>query len=137
MNKLKVDKVLAYVVRDGYLLVFKHKDYSREEVGVQVPAGTTNQGESAEEAVMRELKEETGFSSFKIVSKLGINEYDITPYRNEIQSRHFFLIESTEDLPERWDGRESNIVFEFFWIPLKNAHVLQSGQGSMINKIEI
>lgn len=42
------DKVLCYIVREGHLLVFRHTDYSYEEVGIQrrhvfhlEPAGTT------------------------------------------------------------------------------------------------
>jgi hypothetical protein len=39
LEKIVKDKVLCYVVRDGRLLVFRHTDYSYEEVGIQVPAG--------------------------------------------------------------------------------------------------
>ncbi|MFI7671754.1 hypothetical protein [Nocardia sp. NPDC049526] len=37
-EKVVKEKVLVYVVRDGKLLVFRHTDYSWEEVGIQVPA---------------------------------------------------------------------------------------------------
>ena len=33
-------KVIVYVVKDEKLLVFRHVDFSYEEVGVQVPGGT-------------------------------------------------------------------------------------------------
>lgn len=36
-SKVVVDKVLCYIVREGRLLVFRHTDYSYEEVGIQVP----------------------------------------------------------------------------------------------------
>lgn len=39
-DKVVKEKVLCYVVRDGRLLVFRHLNYSYEEVGIQVPAGT-------------------------------------------------------------------------------------------------
>ncbi|MFI9210283.1 hypothetical protein ACIGW7_19365 [Streptomyces sp. NPDC053253] len=39
-EKVTKDKVLCSIVRDGRLLVFRHIDYSYEEVMIQVPAGT-------------------------------------------------------------------------------------------------
>lgn len=38
-EKVVRQQALAYVVRDGHLLVLRHTDYSYEEVGIQVPAG--------------------------------------------------------------------------------------------------
>ncbi|SCF88889.1 MULTISPECIES: NUDIX domain-containing protein [unclassified Streptomyces] len=49
-EKVTKDKVLVYVVRDGRLLVFRHTDYSYEEVGIQVPAGSIRPGETPEAA---------------------------------------------------------------------------------------
>ncbi|MGW4698638.1 hypothetical protein ACWEO1_40455, partial [Kitasatospora cineracea] len=43
-EKVTKEKVLVYVVRDGRLLVFRHTDYSYEEVGIQVPAGSIRPG---------------------------------------------------------------------------------------------
>ena len=135
------DKVLAYVVRDGRLLVFRHTDYSYEEVGIQVPAGSIRPGETPEDAALREAREETGLSDFEIVRKLGETEYDISPYRSEIQHRHVFHLELTEPTPERWmsqedhDGEREPTRFECFWIPLEVAHVLQSGQGALLGRL--
>lgn len=39
-EKVVREKALCYVVRDGRLLVFRHVDFSYEEVGIQVPAGS-------------------------------------------------------------------------------------------------
>ncbi len=135
------DKVLCYVVRDGRLLVFRHTDYSYEEVGIQVPAGSVRPGETPEQAAVREAREETGLSDFKIVRKLGEAEYDISPYRFEIQRRHVFHLELTEPTLERWpsqefhDGEQSPTNFECFWVPLEAAHILQSGQGALLGRL--
>ncbi|MFD4258694.1 NUDIX domain-containing protein [Streptomyces sp. NPDC058534] len=140
-EKATMDKVLCYVVRDGRLLVFRHTDYSFEEVGIQVPAGGVRPGESPEAAALREAGEETGLSNFKIVRKLGETEYDISPYRFEVQRRHVFQLELTEPTPERWDSQEDHdgeqepTRFECFWIPLEAAHVLQSGQGALLGRL--
>lgn len=140
-EKVVKDKVLVYVVRDGRLLVFRHTDYSYEEVGVQVPAGSIRAGESPEDAALREASEETGLTQFKIVRKLGETEYDISPYRFEIQRRHVFQLELLGEAPERWasqedhDGHGQPTRFECFWIPLEAAHVLQSGQGALLGNL--
>jgi 8-oxo-dGTP pyrophosphatase MutT (NUDIX family) len=126
-EKVTKDKVLCYVVRDGKLLVFRHTDYSYEEVGIQVPAGSIREGETSEAAALREAREET--------------EYDISPYRFELQHRHVFHLELTEPTPERWmsqedhDGEQEPTHFECFWIPLEAAHILQSGQGALLGRL--
>jgi 8-oxo-dGTP pyrophosphatase MutT (NUDIX family) len=140
-DKVVKDKVLCYIVRDGRLLVFRHIDHSYEEVGIQVPAGSIRPDETPEEAALREAREETGFTHFKIVRKLGETTYDISPYRFEIQRRHVFSMELTEPTPERWasqelhDGEQEPTNFECFWIPLKAAHILQSGQGALLGTL--
>ena len=135
------DKVLCYIVRDGRLLVFRHTGYSYEEVGIQVPAGSVRAGETPEEAALREAGEETGLKEYKIVRKLGEFEYDMSPYRFEIQTRHVFHLELAEDTPERWqsqedhDGEQQPTHFECFWMPLEAAHILQSGQGALLGRL--
>ena len=140
-EKIVKDKVLVYVVRDSRLLVFRHTDYSYEEVGIQVPAGTIRTGESPESAALREASEETGLTQFKIARKLGQVEYDISPYRFEIQRRHVFHLDLLEEAPERWasqedhDGQCEPTHFECFWIPLEAAHILQAGQGALLGRL--
>lgn len=68
-----VEKVTAFVTRrskDGYdLLLFEHPN-----AGVQIPAGTVERGESAEQAVMREVAEETGLTALSVRRYLGCAE---------------------------------------------------------------
>jgi 8-oxo-dGTP pyrophosphatase MutT (NUDIX family) len=139
--KINVSKALCYIVRDGRLLVFRHVDYDLEKVGIQVPAGSIRQGESPEEAAVREAREETGLSQFSVVRKLGEITYDISPYRYEIQHRHVFQLQVHEPTQQRWpsqelhDGQQPPTRLECFWIPLRNAHVLQAGQGALIGTL--
>lgn len=122
-DKINASKVLCYIVRDGRLLVFRHVDYDLEQVGIQVPAGSIRQGESPEDAALREAHEET------------------SPYRYEIQHRHVFQLQVHEPTQQRWpsqelhDGQQPPTRLECFWIPLRNAHVLQAGQGALIGAI--
>jgi 8-oxo-dGTP pyrophosphatase MutT (NUDIX family) len=70
-----IEKVTAFVTRqskDGYdLLLFKHPN-----AGIQIPAGTVEDGETPEQAVIREVNEETGItpSSISIRQYLGCAE---------------------------------------------------------------
>ncbi|TDC02241.1 NUDIX domain-containing protein [Micromonospora fluostatini] len=140
-ERVTVEKVLCYIVRDGRLLVFRHTDHHDEEVGIQVPAGTIRPGETPEAAALREAREETGLRDFTVVRKLGETEYDISPYRFELQHRHVILLELAEATPPRWtsqedhDGHRPPTRFECFWIPLEAAHILQSGQGALLGRI--
>lgn len=143
MDKPIKQKVVIYVIKNDKLLVFRHTDFSYEEVGIQVPAGSIKDGEKPEEAASRELKEETGYECFQIVDPrpLGVEKYDMAPYRSEIQERHFFLAVPTADLPERWDsqethdGKQLSTHFECFWIPITDGHILQAGQGALLHRI--
>ena len=134
-------KAIVYVVKDRKLLVFRHVDFSYEEVGIQVPAGTIDEGEEPEAAALRELQEETGYTDFKIISLLGTATYDMHPQKQEIHERFFFLAESIGALPERWESQEDHdgkvppTRFECFWIPLKRGHILSAGQGAFLGKI--
>lgn len=118
--------------------MFRHIDFSDDVVGLQVPAGTVEIGESPESAAIRELIEETGYNTFELAGYLGKCEYNINPYRNELQVRHFFAAKPTAELPVRWVAGEpkhnsnDEIRFEFFWIPIQNGHVVQSGQGALL-----
>ncbi|WP_405737428.1 NUDIX domain-containing protein [Streptomyces sp. NBC_01537] len=66
------------------------------------------EGETPEAAAPREAGEETGLKDFKIVRKFGETEYDMTPYRAELQDRHVFHLELTEPIPERWASQENH-----------------------------
>ena len=139
---IEKDKVVIYCIKDGKLLVFRHVEFSWEDVGIQVPAGTVQEGEDLEIAALRELQEETGKNGFKIVKYLGTQKYNKMPQKPEIHVRHFFQAEPTEKLPERWESQENNdgilppTKFECFWIPIERGHVLQAGFGALLSEVK-
>ncbi len=59
-----LEKVTAFVIRPGphgaELLLFEHP-----HAGIQIPAGTVEPGETPEQAVLREVREETGLSALR------------------------------------------------------------------------
>lgn len=87
MNRV-VQKVTAFIIRekDGVkeLLVFKHPT-----AGVQIPAGTVEEGEDIETAVKREAYEETGLQFVEIESYLGC-------FENELENNQRIIAETTQ-----------------------------------------
>jgi 8-oxo-dGTP pyrophosphatase MutT (NUDIX family) len=65
-----LQKVTAFVIRNPHqepdLLLFEHPN-----AGIQIPAGTVNTGETPQEAVVREVLEETGLENFSMIELLG------------------------------------------------------------------
>lgn len=95
-------KVYAYILdtfADGdRLLVFEHVDYP--EAGIQVPGGSVEPGESPADAVIREVCEETGIETLKLVGKLGEVYKDMAEFGlNSIHERHFYQFECPYPTP--------------------------------------
>ena len=87
MNKV-VQKVTAFIVRERNgvkeLLVFEHPT-----TGIQIPAGTVEDGEDLEIAVKRETYEETGLQFVEIENYLGHIE-------NELENNQIIIAETTQ-----------------------------------------
>src|SRR6187549_737077 len=70
-DNAQIAKVTAFITRPGpqetELLVFQHP-----QAGVQLPAGTVEPGEAPEDAVLREVEEETGLSAVVLVGLLAV-----------------------------------------------------------------
>lgn len=141
MDSTVARKAVVYCIRDEHLLVFRHMDFPIEETGVQVPKGTIRDGETPRAAALRELSEETGKNTFTVLRFLGRDRFDMSPYQDEVQQRFFFEAIPTEALPDTWvagedhDGQQPRTRFRFFWLPLRSAHVLASGQSAMIGRV--
>ena len=65
-----IQKVTAFIIRkkgkSPQLLLFEHP-----HAGIQIPAGTVEEGETPQEAILRELREETGLEQVSIINLLG------------------------------------------------------------------
>lgn len=132
--------------RSGRLLVFDHLDV---DAGTQVPAGGIHTNETPEEAVLRELTEESGIDSATIVRKLGEawnrSEPGNVPSGLEEQVQHAFHL-SLLDPPvhDRWEWAERSggeVVehrFSFRWVSLEEAeHELWPAQAMWIHPVRL
>lgn len=116
--KQYVQKVCPVILRqqeEGWqILAFRHP-----KAGTQLMKGTVEEDERPEDAVLRELGEESGIEQAKIVTKLG--ELGLHKTR---QHWHLFLCQPAVILPDEWsffteDG--GGLLFQFFWHPLAEA----------------
>jgi 8-oxo-dGTP pyrophosphatase MutT (NUDIX family) len=137
-------KVVAYVVRGDELLVFVHVDDGDPllESGLQVPAGTMHEGESPDDAVLREAREETGLTGLRIVRALG-EDTVCWPGRRP-QHRRFFHLElaNPANAPDSWvhierdEGSGSPRPFRCFWVSRRDAPLLAGAQGVFVARID-
>ena len=135
-----MEKVVVYITHAGRLLVFRHTEHP--EAGIQVPAGTVEEGELPVAAVIREAREETGLERLEVRSFLGKRRYHFEFDRSEVQVRHFYHLELLGEAPATWQHYESTpsglIPFEFFWAKLPDGvPELAAGQGELLSTLEV
>jgi ADP-ribose pyrophosphatase YjhB (NUDIX family)/AcrR family transcriptional regulator len=128
-------RAVAYVVRDGDVLVFNHRpSATTETAGLQVPGGTVHDGEDPAAAVVREVREETGLE-VEVVRPLG------TVTRGGRALHHFHVV-ALGPTPEAWDHDEMSDgdvrlwTFSLFWLPIPVArHALDHGMGDLLDRL--
>jgi 8-oxo-dGTP pyrophosphatase MutT (NUDIX family) len=113
---MRSTKACPVVTRHGALgddiLVFRHP-----AAGVQLVKGTIEVGETAAEAALRELAEESGIVSAELAGSIGVWN---SGYGGEIWE--FFEIRVLDPLPERWQHfahDDGGHEFQFYWHPLR------------------
>ncbi|MFI7111375.1 NUDIX domain-containing protein [Nonomuraea sp. NPDC050227] len=135
-------RVAAYVIRQRTtpeLLVFDHVD--APEAGTQVPAGGVLPDESLEQAVLREVAEETGLTELTVVGPIAV---DHKPREDNGQPRHttFFHLTAAPDSPDAWhhrvhgDGTDAGMEFACRFVPLPLADQLADAQDAWLGRIE-
>ncbi len=134
-----VKKVVAYITRGDELLVFTHRDFP--EAGVQVPAGTVEDGETLDAAVLREVHEETGLplAIVRNTAYLGRRLWKAGPYCHD---RYFYHLLLTAAVPYTWlhyelyAGTREPIAFCFSWAKLNDPCLRLAGeQGALLWKL--
>jgi 2-phosphosulfolactate phosphatase len=131
-------KVLAYITRRRYgrieLLVFEQPDHP---AGLQVPAGTLDQGEHPEWGALREAEEETGLRHLRIVHRLTTHTLH-APWASEFHVRHVYHLESIDGSPDRWmhvvtaGVEDLGMRFECRWHDISEPLELAGRQGEYL-----
>jgi len=124
MTPTIVPKACACLVDgSGRLLVFHHPG----DKTLQLPKGTIEPGETPEDAVRRELLEESGIRYTGRLESLGTLERDCEAgvegnLHRHAQRWHLFLMRAEGSLPETFDHvatgspEEEGLVFSFSWL---------------------
>jgi 8-oxo-dGTP pyrophosphatase MutT (NUDIX family) len=120
-----IRKVTAFVLRGGSppcdVLVFDHPHLN---AGTQLPAGTVDDGETFDHAVLRETTEETGLSSIRIASRLAIMHYALSDEKTQVE-RHLYALTLTAPCADRWEhfAQEEGLVFSLYWLDIDRARI--------------
>lgn len=134
-----IKKAYGYVTRiiEGrpQVLVFKHPV---AEAGIQIPKGTVQPGEETQDAVLREMEEETGLRNLKVEQLLAEDLWE-----NDDGSIHhrFFYELPICNVGDGWDndptggGEEEGLTFHFFWISSIDEVELIRGHGDYLHLI--
>ena len=113
-----VRKAVAYITRRGRVLFFRAKE--APALGAELPGGTLAAGEDPLDGVLREAREETGFTEFGVPRLLGIVHHDPGDGKGEIHERHFFELPLLVDAPATWERMVEEgsgpFTFSFFWV---------------------
>ena len=134
-------RVAAYVIRRvGDRIELLVLDHEGSEGGTQVPVGEIRPAESRKEAALREVKEQTGLGTVRVVRELGIIE---SPDPESRQSRQmsYWVLEAAEELPSEWrhevapDGGGEALALLCRWEPLPLTIALPDGQGSLLGQL--
>jgi 8-oxo-dGTP diphosphatase len=132
-------RVVIYATRDrggrAELLTIESLEYPEE--GTQVPAGRIDQGETLEDGLRRELAEETGLTSARIVGELP--DFECT-YRT-FSHNHAFHVVIEQETPDVWEhrvhgtGADAGLTHRCRWVPLSVDLALWNATDPMLAKL--
>ncbi|MEU1981099.1 NUDIX domain-containing protein [Nocardia sp. NPDC019395] len=134
-------RVAAYVLRyrDGpELLVFDHIGVPR--AGTQIPAGGVRPGEDLEDALRREIAEETGLFEVEVVGQLGV-DHRPHPHSNRARRTTYFQLRTSADTADTWThrvvgaGEDEGLDFACYFVPLPLDRPLADHQDAWLNQI--
>lgn len=136
-----VDKAIAYITRGDRFVVFEEPD--SPSVGIQVPGGTVEPGESLEAAVLREAYEETGLTNLRLVRSLGVQLHRRPSGR--IHRRHYFhLVDESPTEHEVWEHYEEHphsgserVLYRLRWASLRRPPPLHAELDGAFQQLQL
>ena len=135
-------RVAAYVIRPRTvpeLLVFDH--VGAPQAGTQVPAGGVRSGEEPEQAVLREVAEETGLRTVRLIQQLAVEE---KPHPDTHQPRRttYFHLQAPVTTADAWnhtasgEGDDVGLTFTCRFVPLPLKRPLADDQDAWLGHID-
>jgi ADP-ribose pyrophosphatase YjhB (NUDIX family) len=135
-------RVAAYVIRHravSELLVFDH--VGMPQAGTQVPAGGVHPGEELEQAVLREVAEETGLLTASVVRRIA-EEDKPHPDTRQARKTTYFHLQAPATTADAWhhtvrgDGDDVSLTFACRFLPLPLEQPLADDQDAWLGHID-
>lgn len=135
-------RVAAYVLRrrcTWELLVFDQA--ANPQAGTQIPAGGVRRSETCEEAVIREVQEETGLTQMCLRAQL-VTVDQPHPLTGQSRSTTFFVLDVDTDTPDTWEhlvrggDADDGLVFLCRFVPLPLRQPLADHQDAWLKLID-
>ncbi|WP_342472433.1 NUDIX hydrolase [Metasolibacillus sp. FSL H7-0170] len=106
------DWVNAVVItRNNEIVLVKQYRHAANDFFIEVPAGKIEQGETQEEGILREIREETGYTSSAPPIKLG--EFFVNPATQTNKIATFLILDAYQEDNQQLDITEEIEVFLF------------------------
>jgi ADP-ribose pyrophosphatase YjhB (NUDIX family) len=125
-------KASAFIIRKvpgaaNQLLV--HAYIADQYLPLRVPGGGIYDGEAVEQALFREIREETGLVNPHLLRKLGVDRYFKAETKTTIE-RHNFLLRVPGTMPDTWEhritgeGNDAGKSFIYQWIGVEDLDLV-------------
>lgn len=118
MEDRKVIKVVAAIIRDGDKIYATQRGYGEFKGGWEFPGGKIEEGETPEQALIREIKEELD-TEIEVGELIDVVEYDYPTFHLLMNCYWCKIVSGDLVLKEhdaaRWLNRDE--LFDVEWLP--------------------
>lgn len=123
------ERAAVVVVRDDHVLLVRQRRLFLEDLSWEIPGGSINEGETPEQAAMRECLEEAGIRCVSVEPLLRFH-----PGLDTLYNPSFLFLARPADEPERpFDHAE---VEHRSWVPLSRC-LEMIARGQIVDSISI